>query len=123
MTRPVPLSELGSLPQVVDLLTAAGLLGIGRTTAYQLARNGRFPVPVVRIGARCKVPTEPLLDLLGRPSPEAGSVIATTPTTAAGMVAVPVPGSRSARVGRAEPGAGALRCAVCGRFFGAVEGS
>jgi hypothetical protein len=119
MTRAISLSELEPLPPAVDLLTAAGLLGIGRTTAYQLARAGRFPVPVLRIGGGYKVPTAPLLDLLGRPAP--GAVSAATPQPAARAVSMPdvVP--------QAESGTGAGvtsgRCGGCGRFFEPVEGS
>lgn len=58
-------TEVRSLPAVVDLPTAAAVLGIGRTVAYQLARSGRFPTPVIRVGNQLKVPTAPLLDLLG----------------------------------------------------------
>lgn len=57
--------EVRSLPAVVDLPTAAAVLGIGRTVAYQLARTGRFPTPVIRVGTQLKVPTAYLLDLLG----------------------------------------------------------
>ena len=65
MTRPAPSPDPRTLPPMLDLMTAASLLGIGRTTAYRLARNGTFPVPVQRIGASYKIPTAPLLDLLG----------------------------------------------------------
>jgi len=44
---------------------AAELLGIGRTLAYELARSGAFPVPVVRLGRRLVVPVGPLATLLG----------------------------------------------------------
>jgi Helix-turn-helix domain len=50
---------------MVDLLTAGRVLGIGRTTAYALARSGEFPCPVVRVGGAYKVPTSGLLRLLG----------------------------------------------------------
>lgn len=43
---------------VVDLPTAARLLGVGRTSAYALIRTGQSPTPVIR------VPTAPLLALL-----------------------------------------------------------
>src|SRR5258708_13126911 len=103
MAGPMPLSELGSLPQIVDLLTAAGLLAIGRTTGYALARAGRFPVPVLRIGASYKVPTAPLLELLGRPAPEARSATASSPVAAAGPAPPPppAPGRRIRPGGRA----------------------
>ncbi len=36
---------------------AAALLGIGRATAYHLAKNGRIgPVPVLRFGRRLLIP-------------------------------------------------------------------
>lgn len=38
------LDEIAELPTVLDLLTAARALGIGRTTAYTLARDGGFRV-------------------------------------------------------------------------------
>lgn len=47
-----------------DLITAASVLGIGRTKAHELARAGRFPVPVLRYGRRYRVPTAPILELL-----------------------------------------------------------
>lgn len=61
MTR----AELLALPVVVDLVTAARALGIGRTRAFELARRGEFPVKVLRVGATYRVPTAPLLELLG----------------------------------------------------------
>jgi hypothetical protein len=58
-------TEVRALPVVVDLPTAASALGIGRTVAYELARTGRFPTPVIRVGNQIKVPTAHLLVLLG----------------------------------------------------------
>ena len=54
-----------TLGPVLDLVTAAELLGIGRTASYQLVRENQFPVPVLRIGRLIRVPTAPLLQLLG----------------------------------------------------------
>lgn len=51
-------------PAVVDLPTAATMLGIGRTLAYQLARTGDWPTPLIRVGRLIKVPTRPLLEFL-----------------------------------------------------------
>ena len=65
MTRPAPPPDPRTLPPTLDIVSAARLLGIGRTTAYRLARHGQFPVPILRIGGRYKVPTAPLLTLLG----------------------------------------------------------
>ena len=56
--------DVRRLPVVVDLPTAARLLGIGRTSAYELVRTGRWPTPVIRAGRLIRVPTAPLLVLL-----------------------------------------------------------
>jgi hypothetical protein len=61
--------ELRALPAVVDLRTAAAVLDIGRTAAYELVRTGQWPTPVLRLGRRIKVPTAPLLALLGLSTP------------------------------------------------------
>ncbi len=57
--------QVRALGVVTDLVTAGGVLGIGRTSAHELARRGEFPVPVLRVGARYAVPTAALLALLG----------------------------------------------------------
>lgn len=49
----------------ITLKAAAGLIGIGLSTAYGAVRSNEFPVPVIKIGGRIVVPTKPLLDLLG----------------------------------------------------------
>jgi predicted DNA-binding transcriptional regulator AlpA len=53
------------IPVVLDLPTAAKLLGIGRTAAYQSVREGTWPTPIIRIGRSIRVPRQPLLALLG----------------------------------------------------------
>jgi predicted DNA-binding transcriptional regulator AlpA len=57
---------MNELPPVVDLLTAAAMLGVGRTAAYQLVRAGQWPTPVIRLGRLIRIPSAPLLELLGR---------------------------------------------------------
>jgi excisionase family DNA binding protein len=52
------------LPAVLDLVEAAALLGVGRTTAYRLVHDGQWPTPVLRLGRLIKIPTQPLLELL-----------------------------------------------------------
>lgn len=54
-----------ALPPALDLTAAAELLGISRTAAYELVRSGSWPTPVLRLGCRIKIPTQPLLTLLG----------------------------------------------------------
>ena len=58
-------TEVRALPAVVDVVTAAEVLGIGRTVAHELVRTGHFPTPVLRVGRQIKIPTAYLVDLLG----------------------------------------------------------
>jgi excisionase family DNA binding protein len=57
--------ELLQLPAMIDLATAARALGVGRTKAYELAKRGAFPCPVLRIGTTYRVRTADLLRLVG----------------------------------------------------------
>ena len=61
--------DLRALPPVVDVPTAGRMLGLGRSAAYELVVAGRWPTPVLRLGRRWRIPTAPLLDLLGVPAP------------------------------------------------------
>lgn len=63
--EPLSRDQLRSLPSVVNLMTAACALGIGRTKAYQLAQTNQFPCRVLRVGRSYHVPTAGLLELLG----------------------------------------------------------
>ena len=54
-----------NLPPVVDVPTAAAILGIGRTAAYELIRIGQWPTPILRVGKLIRVPSAPLLELVG----------------------------------------------------------
>lgn len=54
-----------NLGVTTDVETAAAILGIGRTKAYDLAKAGEFPVRLIRIGRRYVVPTPAILALLG----------------------------------------------------------
>jgi excisionase family DNA binding protein len=58
-------AELFALPVVIDITTAARALGLGRSTAYELARRGEFPCRVLRIGSSYRIPTADLLRVLG----------------------------------------------------------
>ena len=70
-------SELLALPPAVDIVTAGRALGIGRTTAYALARAGRFPCRVLTVGSTYRVPTADLLAVLGvGPAPGVGGLTA-----------------------------------------------
>jgi hypothetical protein len=54
-----------NLGTTTDIETAGAILGIGRTKAYELAKEGDFPVAVIKIGRRYFVPVLPLLAMLG----------------------------------------------------------
>jgi excisionase family DNA binding protein len=54
------------LPDVLDVRTLAGYLGIGRSTAYALVRDRR--VRTVRIGRRILIPKSSLVALLAPPN-------------------------------------------------------
>jgi len=69
VTRVLTLAEVTALPAVTDLVTAGRALGLGRTRAYELARAGQFPCPVIRAGGSWRVPTAGLLTVLGLPVP------------------------------------------------------
>lgn len=56
--------ELFSLPVMVDLATANRALGIGRTVGYRLARQGQYPVPLIRVGSRYRITRASLLHYL-----------------------------------------------------------
>ena len=49
--------DLEELPPLLDVPTAATVLGIGRTLAYDLVRTDRFPTPVLRVGKLIRIPT------------------------------------------------------------------
>ncbi|MCY0926949.1 hypothetical protein OTB20_12195 [Streptomyces sp. H27-H1] len=57
--------ELLALPVVVDLDTANRALMIGRSRGYGLAKQGGYPVKVLRLGNAYRVVTSELLKLLG----------------------------------------------------------
>lgn len=59
------IEEVLALPAVIDLRTAAGVLGMGATKAYELARRGEFPVRTLRFGTQYRVPLTALLVVLG----------------------------------------------------------
>jgi predicted DNA-binding transcriptional regulator AlpA len=68
--------ELVDLPPAVDVQTAATVLGLSRTAAYELIRVGGWPTPVLRLGRLIRVPTAPLLALLGVEAQTQGSMVA-----------------------------------------------
>ena len=63
----VPMEAAGRRPEreTLDIPEAAARLGIGRTLAFELARSGAFPVPVIQLGRRMVVSTAAVDRLLG----------------------------------------------------------
>lgn len=66
-TPPLTEAEVRTLPPVVGVPTAAAVLGIGRTCAYELIRTDSWPTPVLHLGRVIRIPTAPLLALIGLP--------------------------------------------------------
>lgn len=64
--------EVRALGVRTDLVTAGAVLGVGRTKAHEMAREGTFPVPVLRLGRVYVVPTAGLLAVLGLTEPLSG---------------------------------------------------
>ena len=60
-------NELDELPPVLDVPTAAKVLGIGRSLAYELVRRGEWPTTVLHVGKLIKIPREPLIRLIEDP--------------------------------------------------------
>jgi hypothetical protein len=79
---PLTRSELLALPAAVDVETAARAFGIGRTTAYALAKADEFPCKVLRAGKAYRVITEDMLRVL-RITPENGDGAGPSPSNAA----------------------------------------
>ncbi len=50
--------------ETVSLEQCAQQLGIGRATAYKLAKKNELPVPVIRVGTRYLIPRRSLDRLL-----------------------------------------------------------
>jgi len=55
--------ELAELPPTISVEQAAKLLGVSRSAAYRAAASGQLPT--LAFGRRLRVPTAPLLRMLG----------------------------------------------------------
>jgi hypothetical protein len=68
-------ARIRALGAVTDIPTAGAILGLSRSAAYDLAGHDEFPVPVIHIGARYRVPVAALLTALHIPieTPPTGS--------------------------------------------------
>ena len=61
------MGSIDQTKQTLNLPEAAAVLGISRNLAYTLAREGKFPVPVISLGRRLVVSREALKRLLAGP--------------------------------------------------------
>src|SRR5690242_19877499 len=59
------MEELLSLPVSNDLVTAGRAFGLGRTKAFELAKAGKFPCRVLRVGKKYRVPRSAIFEALG----------------------------------------------------------
>ncbi len=64
-SQPPTVEEIRAWPVTVDIQTAGRAWGLGRDQAYRLAREGRFPVPVLRLGRYLRVTRAAVLQALG----------------------------------------------------------
>lgn len=56
--------EVRALGVTTDLQTAAEILGLRPLSGYGIYARRAFPVPVIRVGSRLRVPVAAILDLL-----------------------------------------------------------
>jgi hypothetical protein len=61
----VTIDDLLAGPPAVSLAVANAALGIGRTVGYDLARTGKYPARVFRVGNGFRVATVEVCGLLG----------------------------------------------------------
>ncbi len=61
----VAYGEIASSLYIALGIVAAQALGLSKTAAYELIRTGGWPTPVFRLGKLIRIPTAPLLTLLG----------------------------------------------------------
>jgi len=57
--------QILALPAAVDIPTAGRCFGIGRTRAYEMARSGKFPCPVLPLDREFRVTRAAILAALG----------------------------------------------------------
>jgi hypothetical protein len=62
---PAEIVALAESTPTTDIPTASAALGMGANLGYHLASTGEFPVRVLRLGRKLRVPTADLLVALG----------------------------------------------------------
>ncbi|MDG4834119.1 helix-turn-helix domain-containing protein [Solwaraspora sp. WMMD1047] len=60
--------RIRALGAVTDVATVGEIFGMSRSSAYELARTNRLPVPVLRVGSRYRVSVAAVLAALGVPT-------------------------------------------------------
>jgi predicted DNA-binding transcriptional regulator AlpA len=73
--------RIRALGAITDLPTAASIFGLSRTAAYDLVKQDAFPVAVIKLGARYRVPVAAILTVLHLASDRQPSPAATPPPT------------------------------------------
>ncbi len=63
---PTP-EEIRTWPATVSVPTAGSPWGVGPRGAYDLARRGEFPVPVLRLGSKLRVTRSSIMAALAIP--------------------------------------------------------
>ena len=66
---PLGAADIDSLPAALNAHQAAALTGVGVDHVWQLAREGGWPTPVLKLGRTYRFPTRPLLEALGLVGP------------------------------------------------------
>lgn len=59
------MTAIADLPPTLSMAEACELLGCSTDTGYEMVRAGTFPSRVLRLGRKIRIPTAPLLDILG----------------------------------------------------------
>jgi hypothetical protein len=71
-----------ALGVTTDLRTAAAIFGVSASAAYDAARQGTFPVPLLRAGGVYRVPVAAILIALRLPPIDTAAPIEDTSTSA-----------------------------------------
>ncbi|QKW12208.1 helix-turn-helix domain-containing protein [Verrucosispora sp. NA02020] len=58
------LDKVRALGTTTDVATAGAIFGLSRSSAYELARSNRLPIPVMRIGSRYRVSVPAIIAVL-----------------------------------------------------------
>jgi hypothetical protein len=58
------MDKVKALGMTTDLETAATILGIGRTLAFELAKTNQFPIRILRLGRRTRISVPELIAYL-----------------------------------------------------------